>query len=211
MVEITDLLTNDTVLVAIISLLSGIVLTYVGAIVKFRRDLQSKYDIDLRNKRIKAYKLLWQLLEPLAYYSPATLVTYGIIQEMSEKMREWYYKTGGMFLSESSRDAYFDVQKEVMKVLEEKMKIILNQDSSKMSKLKNILNNKLNIDKDIDIDKVVGLAHESLKVQEEILKDKQDDKLETSDLKEIKSKASALRSSLSNDIGSRRESEIRND
>ena len=103
MVEITDLLTNDTVLVAIISLLSGIVLTYVGAIVKFRRDLQSKYDIDLRNKRIKAYKLLWQLLEPLAYYSPATLVTYGIIQEMSEKMREWYYKTGGMFLSESSR------------------------------------------------------------------------------------------------------------
>jgi hypothetical protein len=77
---------------------------------KTRKDLESQYDIDLRKLRIEAYSVLWKDLEPLAYYSPSSPLTYGALQRLSETLRTWYFETGGLVLSERTRAPYFHLQ-----------------------------------------------------------------------------------------------------
>ena len=48
------------------SALIGVIGTYPAAILKHRKDLEFKYDTDLREKRITQYLELWKLL----HYSP---------------------------------------------------------------------------------------------------------------------------------------------
>jgi hypothetical protein len=89
----------------------------VTAILKLRKDLEAKYDIDLRDKRIDVYKELWKRLQPLARYSPPAPVTYKKVQELLVDLRAWYFETGGLFLSISSRDAYFALMDKLEEVL----------------------------------------------------------------------------------------------
>jgi hypothetical protein len=92
---------------ALIGALTGILTTSW----KSRKDLESAYDIDLRKLRIEAYKSLWELLQPLAFYSPPGPVTYGNVKDLSKKLRVWYFETGGLFLSERTREPYFEFQR----------------------------------------------------------------------------------------------------
>jgi hypothetical protein len=118
LLQIAGIPLDVTVIVAIITGALGIVGTYLSAVVKFRKDLEAKYDIDLRDKRIEVYKELWKRLQPLAKYLPAMPFTYKIAQELSANLRARYFEVGGLFLSESSRDAYFtllDKMEEVLK------------------------------------------------------------------------------------------------
>ena len=60
-----------------------------------------------------AFKALWALSEPLAKYGrtgPASRVTPASLDALSNKLRHWYFAQGGMFLTETSRDAYFAFQ-----------------------------------------------------------------------------------------------------
>jgi hypothetical protein len=77
---------------------------------KSRKDLESQYDIDLRKRRIGAYKKLWELLEPLSKYSPPGPVTLSVLRELSADLRHWYFTAGGIFLSEKTREPYFNLQ-----------------------------------------------------------------------------------------------------
>jgi hypothetical protein len=77
---------------------------------KTRKDLESQYDIDLRKLRIEAYSALWKELEPLAYYSPSSPLTYGALHRLSETLRDWYFQKGGLVLSERTRAPYFHLQ-----------------------------------------------------------------------------------------------------
>jgi hypothetical protein len=118
LLQIAGIPLDVTVIVAIITGALGIVGTYLSAILKFRNDLKAKYDIDLRDKRIEVYKELWKRLQLLAKYSPPTPFTYNKIRELLADLRAWYFEVGGLFLSESSRDAYFallDKMDEVLK------------------------------------------------------------------------------------------------
>ncbi len=118
LVKIGDIDVPDTILVAIVSLVAGIIGTYLSAILKFRNDLKAKYDEDLRKMRIESYKKLWEMTEPFAKYSPPGPVRYLELKEMSSKMRQWYFKTGGWLLSENCRNSYFAFQEEIKKSLE---------------------------------------------------------------------------------------------
>ena len=69
-------------------------------------ELAAAYDQELRKERIAAYKDLWKLLEPFALYVPESL-TYQELSPIAEKLRKWYFETGGLFLSASARDRYF--------------------------------------------------------------------------------------------------------
>ena len=85
--------------------------TYVTTYVKWRKDLLVEYDKDLRARRIDAYRELWRQLQPLAEYARPVHVTPAQLVEISINLRRWYFEIGGLFLSESSRDAYFALQK----------------------------------------------------------------------------------------------------
>ena len=56
MVDFTGITIIDTILIALISGIVGFVPTYLSAILKFRKDLESEYDKDLRQNRINVYQ-----------------------------------------------------------------------------------------------------------------------------------------------------------
>ena len=90
---------NNSAVAAIVAGIFGIVGGFFSAFLKIRYDLRGEYDKDLRNKRLVAYQALWQELQPLAFYSPPFPVTYNTVSELSAALRRWYYEVGGLFLS----------------------------------------------------------------------------------------------------------------
>ncbi|MFQ8433724.1 hypothetical protein [Amaricoccus sp. W119] len=70
-------------------------------------------DIDLRARRFEVYKPLWQLTEKFPQYPRRNHVSYDTLLPFSESLRDWYFQTGGILLTDSARDAYFAVQKEL--------------------------------------------------------------------------------------------------
>jgi hypothetical protein len=81
-----------------------------AAAYKSRKELESLYDIELRRRRIDAYVQLWKLLEPLAYWSPPRPLTYHALDQLSRALRSWYFSSGGLFLSRTTRGPYFNLQ-----------------------------------------------------------------------------------------------------
>ncbi len=94
------------VLSAIVGALGG---TFATAY-KSRKELEATYDIELRRRRIDAYGDLWKLLEPLAYWAPARPVTYATLASVSRSLRSWYFTSGGLVLSRTTRAPYFNLQ-----------------------------------------------------------------------------------------------------
>lgn len=83
------------------------VITYFSTRSKIRLDLAAEYDKALQEARLATYKELWSELEPLARYGREGPVTFKIIGEISDFSRTWYFKTGGIYLTERSRSPYF--------------------------------------------------------------------------------------------------------
>lgn len=106
----------DNMLTLLASAAIGAVTGAVATAYKSRKDLEAQYDIKLREERIEAYKVLWKELEPLAYYAPEKPLTYQVAHDLSRDLRKWYYETGGLLLSERTREPYFDLQRALAKI-----------------------------------------------------------------------------------------------
>jgi hypothetical protein len=94
------------VVAALVGAISGILTTAW----KTRKDLEAQYDIDLRKRRIEAYRALWKELEILADYSPPGELRYDGLRALSISLRQWYFQRGGLFLSLKTRGPYFNLQ-----------------------------------------------------------------------------------------------------
>lgn len=108
------------IFVAVISGAIGFVATYITAILKVQQDLKSQYNIALRDKRIEAYKDLWEKLKPLAFHSLNNQIEYVEVEELSKELVNWYYGLGGLLLSESSQKKYTEFQDEIEEILDAK-------------------------------------------------------------------------------------------
>jgi hypothetical protein len=114
---------KDILLPLLTGLVSGsftAIVTYFATRSKIRLDLTAEYDKELRDKRREVYEKLWKLLKPLARFSREKQITYQIIKETSEKIRDWYYDTGGIYLSKESREPYFAFKKSMQKIIDNK-------------------------------------------------------------------------------------------
>jgi hypothetical protein len=112
---------NETLLSLLTGLISGAitaVVTYYATLSKARLDLTIEYDKELRQNRLVAYQALWKRLKPLARYSRERPVTYQIVKDTSEGMRDWYFDTGGIFLSRESREPYFAMKKAMQEIID---------------------------------------------------------------------------------------------
>jgi hypothetical protein len=107
----------DTALAIVIPALIGLVTGAVATAYKSRKDLEVQYDIKLREERIAAYKELWKELARLAYYSPEAPVTRDVARDLSAALRKWYFETGGLLMSEETREPYFDLQRALTAVV----------------------------------------------------------------------------------------------
>ena len=111
---------DEKTIIGIAGALLGAVTTYLVAVLKLRRELEYKYDTDLRDKRIPQYLELWKLLEDLAKYATPKQLTFDDLYKLTASLRQWYFEQGGLFLSEKSRDTYFALQDAIKKVLDAK-------------------------------------------------------------------------------------------
>lgn len=113
---------DSAVGIAIISglfgIASGALAAYLGAILKFRKELEAEYDKDLRNRRIEVYKALWSDLQFLARYDLPKPLTPQTLEELSVAMRKWYFEVGGLYLSEEARKSYFDLKQAIQDIIE---------------------------------------------------------------------------------------------
>lgn len=108
-----------------LSLITGLVSGLVSAVITFfvtrekvRLDLTAEYDRKLRSERLDAYRELFKRMKPLARYSPEKPLTYKIIRETSEDLRDWYFDVGGIYLSKDSRDPYFELKGLMQQVID---------------------------------------------------------------------------------------------
>ncbi len=101
---------DEKIFGAIIGGLALILVSYLGAMLKFRSDLRFEYDKELRAKRIERYEELWRLTGLFPQYAREAEVTIDDVRMLTRNLRDWYFQSG-MFLSGRARDAYFTYQK----------------------------------------------------------------------------------------------------
>ena len=115
---------SDTMLATVVTAIAGIVIAACTGILSYRTarwNARKDMEVELRRQRLEAFKRLWALSEPLAKYGrtgPETSVTPASMETLSHDLRHWYFSEGGMFLSDSSRDAYFDFQDALQAVVQ---------------------------------------------------------------------------------------------
>jgi hypothetical protein len=73
-------------------------------------------DTDLRERRIKVYAPLWRLTGILPLWPRNDELEYRHLKSLSRDLREWYFESGGMYLSTEARTAYGAVQKSLKSI-----------------------------------------------------------------------------------------------
>lgn len=88
------------------------VLSVVGTYVTTRRNLELQYDSDLRRDRIETYRKLWGHLSTLNKYGGRPDVGFNRTDasSLAVTLKQWYFDTGGIFLSVDTRQRYFALQ-----------------------------------------------------------------------------------------------------
>lgn len=114
---------DTTIIVALVTgifgIISAILVAYVSAAVKFRKDLEAEYDRDLRKRRIELYTGLWEHLQVLARYDLPKPLNQQTLQDLSVAMRKWYFdEAGGLYLSDEGREDYFDLKHTIQEIVE---------------------------------------------------------------------------------------------
>ena len=105
------------ILQSVMSSAAGLVTGFLGGMLHAMLAARKKIDDSLRAARLEHYKELWRISELLPKLPVAEKVTYADLRILSEKMRDWYFRKGGIYLSEPSRKKYGAVQEEISKVV----------------------------------------------------------------------------------------------
>jgi DNA-dependent RNA polymerase auxiliary subunit epsilon len=139
-----------TIVTAVIALL-GVIGTAIASIIattiasqknreieqlKALQDLQLEYDKDLRIRRITSYSELFSLMIVFAKYPEPDTLAFARLDEVGLSFREWFFKSGGLLMTEKTRALYFDIQ-DGFRVIKQKRERHWNFD------VKNIANHEL--------------------------------------------------------------------
>ena len=113
---------------------AGALATWLGSVWKERiartEAALIQVDIDLRLRRIKVYKPLWELTALLPRWPRDPEVTYAQLLGFTEALRQWYFAGGGMYLSRTThKNGYYPLQEELERVLVQKKTGVLSHES----------------------------------------------------------------------------------
>jgi len=98
---------------------------WLGSVLQTRlnkaTDTSAVVDVDLRNRRIAVYQDLWQMTGLLPKWPRKSEVQYADLEELSTRLRDWYFSGNGMYLSRATHEhGYSPLQDTLMKVLANK-------------------------------------------------------------------------------------------
>ena len=111
--------TFNSVLIGAVAGILSAAITHFSTRSKIRLDLSAQYDKQLQESRLAAYITLWAMLEPLARFGRENEVTYAVLLGISTKTRQWYFQTGGIYLTRASADHYTKWKKLMQLVLDD--------------------------------------------------------------------------------------------
>jgi hypothetical protein len=100
---------DASVLTPVATGVAGIVVASSIALVKGAIASRSKESEELREWRLKAYPDVWKLTSIVPRW-PRGDPTYGDLRSVHFAFRDWYYTSGGLYLSEHARARYGDMQ-----------------------------------------------------------------------------------------------------
>lgn len=101
------------IVVAVLSSVLSAIAAFFAARQSFRQELLSAYDETMRTARIEAYKGVWAVTGAFPKFAQTAPVDSALLKATSVKLRDWYFSGSGMFLTDKSREAYFDLQKQI--------------------------------------------------------------------------------------------------
>lgn len=84
---------------------------FVGALLSHFLTQRRSLDLVVYKHREEAYKILWKKTSLLPMWPRRSGVTCAQIRTLSEELRDWYFHVGGVYLSDSARHSYGDLQK----------------------------------------------------------------------------------------------------
>jgi hypothetical protein len=97
----------------------GVVIGAVAAWLKAVLAIREKANEELRSLRIAAYPIGYQLTAPLSLWPPASM-NYDELFQLNLALRQWYFTSGGLYLSARSRDRYGDMKQLICAYLDDK-------------------------------------------------------------------------------------------
>jgi hypothetical protein len=103
-----DRVSNEAVTIALTTG-GAIVVAAIGALVGAAVNSRAKIDEGLREQRLAVYPQLWALTS-FASTWPRQDPSWQELDGVHRSLRHWYYGTGGMYMSERTRELYGDVQ-----------------------------------------------------------------------------------------------------
>jgi hypothetical protein len=79
--------------------------------------LATAVDTDLRQRRSNVYAELWKKTGILPRWPHNSELRYRDLDDLTAGLRNWFFDTGGMYLSASAREAYGQVQESLTSLL----------------------------------------------------------------------------------------------
>ncbi len=100
---------------------AGAAAGFLGKVLLDRFTLANKRDVDvdtdMRKRRLDVYPELWRATSLLPKWPRNQNVTYEQLAELQNALRNWYFNTGGIFLSRSTFDeAYMPLQDKLTEI-----------------------------------------------------------------------------------------------
>ncbi len=83
---------------------------FIGALISHFLIQRRSVDLAVHKSRGEAYKSVWEKTALLSKWPRRAGVTYLDLRDFSEQLRDWYFLAGGLYLSESARKAYGNLQ-----------------------------------------------------------------------------------------------------
>jgi hypothetical protein len=107
--------TQMTIVTSVLGFFTAVTLALVNSWISARAGV----DENLRAQRLERYPALWNSTGAISRW-PRVDVTRGSLEKLHETLRSWYYAGGGLFLSESARARYGNVQELIEAMLSHK-------------------------------------------------------------------------------------------
>jgi hypothetical protein len=98
--------------IGLITGVAGLVSGFVSAAANTWLANRSKVSEELREQRLKAYPNVWARTVKFSRW-PRNDVSYGELAEFERELRGWYYRVGGLYMSQNARRRYGHMQEVV--------------------------------------------------------------------------------------------------
>jgi hypothetical protein len=102
----------------LVAALIGLLVGAAGAWVRAVLAIREKVNEELRGRRIDAYPAVYRLTAALSLWPPARM-SYEELFQLTLELRQWYFTTGGLYLSARSRERYGEMKQLICAYLDE--------------------------------------------------------------------------------------------